>query len=182
MRHANVATHNCGESRFWKYFESCFDTTKLFGRDAGLRLSYRSFKRVTRPKAKRRAGMFSRARSSSCAVHAFRESLPDNPGTAVPIFPQWVGFRMSDATPGLAHFRAVKPLAVVCGRPSLAIGRSTPPESYSTSSSTTGENYATAVVTLRTANDIITRVTPLMIMLTPTRIPIAQKELNGHCM
>jgi len=44
------------------------------------------------------------------------------------------------------------------------------------------ENYATAVVTLRTANDSITRVTPLMIMLTPTRMPIAQKELNGHCM
>jgi len=43
------------------------------------------------------------------------------------------------------------------------------------------ENYATAVVTLRTANDSITRVTPLMIMLTPTRMPIAQKELNGHC-
>jgi hypothetical protein len=43
------------------------------------------------------------------------------------------------------------------------------------------ETYATAVVTLRTANDSITRVTPLMIMLTPTRMPIAQAELNGHC-
>src|SRR5713226_840767 len=43
-------------------------------------------------------------------------------------------------------------------------------------------NYATAVVTLRTANDSITRVTPLMIMLTPTRMPIAQAELDGHCM
>ena len=48
--------------------------------------------------------------------------------------------------------------------------------------STTGGNYATAVVTLRTANDSITRVTPLMIMLTPTRTPIAQAELIGHCM
>ena len=47
---------------------------------------------------------------------------------------------------------------------------------------TNNGNYATAVVTLRTANDSITRVTPLMIMLTPTRMPIAQKELNGHCM
>ena len=44
------------------------------------------------------------------------------------------------------------------------------------------ENYAAAVVTLRTANDSITRVTPLMIMLTPTRTPIAQAELDGHCM
>jgi hypothetical protein len=43
-------------------------------------------------------------------------------------------------------------------------------------------NYATAVVTLRTANDSITRVAPLMIMLTPTRTPIAQAELIGHCM
>jgi len=43
-------------------------------------------------------------------------------------------------------------------------------------------NYAAAVVTLRTANDSITRVTPLMIMLTPTRTPIAQAELDGHCM
>jgi hypothetical protein len=43
-------------------------------------------------------------------------------------------------------------------------------------------NYTTAVVSLRTANDSITRVTPLMIMLTPTRMPIAQAELDGHCM
>jgi hypothetical protein len=47
---------------------------------------------------------------------------------------------------------------------------------------TNNGNYATAVVTLRTANDSITRVTPLMIMLTPTRTPIAQAELIGHCM
>jgi hypothetical protein len=35
---------------------------------------------------------------------------------------------------------------------------------------------------LRTANDIAVRATPLMIMLTPTRVPIAHAELDGHCM
>lgn len=35
--------------------------------------------------------------------------------------------------------------------------------------------------TLRTANDSITRLTPLMIMLTPTKTPIAHAELDGHC-
>ena len=45
----------------------------------------------------------------------------------------------------------------------------------------TTDNYATAAVALRTANDSITRVTPLMIMLTPTKMPIAQAELDGHC-
>ena len=34
--------------------------------------------------------------------------------------------------------------------------------------------------TFRTASDIITRVTPLMIMLTPTSVPIAQAELEGQ--
>ena len=32
----------------------------------------------------------------------------------------------------------------------------------------------------RTAIDIISRVTPLMIMLTPTSVPIAQAELDGQ--
>jgi len=44
-----------------------------------------------------------------------------------------------------------------------------------------GDDDATAAVTLRTANDNINRVMPLMIMLTPTRVPIAQLELDGHC-
>ncbi len=35
-------------------------------------------------------------------------------------------------------------------------------------------------VSLRTASDIITRATPLMIMLTPTSVPIAQAELDGQ--
>ena len=43
------------------------------------------------------------------------------------------------------------------------------------------DNYPTLAVTLRTANDSITRVRPLMIMLTPTKVPIAQPELDGHC-
>jgi len=38
-------------------------------------------------------------------------------------------------------------------------------------------NYTTAVASLRTANDSITRVTPLMIMLTPTRMPIASPTI-----
>ena len=38
-----------------------------------------------------------------------------------------------------------------------------------------------AAATLRTANDNITRVTPLIIMLTPTSVPIAHIELEGHC-
>jgi hypothetical protein len=36
-------------------------------------------------------------------------------------------------------------------------------------------------VAFRTADDSITRVTPLTIMLTPTKVPIAQAELDGHC-
>jgi len=35
--------------------------------------------------------------------------------------------------------------------------------------------------TLRTANENITRVKPLIIMLTPTNVPIAHIELEGHC-
>jgi hypothetical protein len=38
-----------------------------------------------------------------------------------------------------------------------------------------------SVVALRTASDMATRVMPLKIMLTPTRVPIAQAELEGHC-
>lgn len=41
--------------------------------------------------------------------------------------------------------------------------------------------YAAAAVALRTASESITRVTPLIIMLTPTKVPIAQTELDGHC-
>jgi hypothetical protein len=37
-------------------------------------------------------------------------------------------------------------------------------------------------VALRTANDIITRATPLKIMLIPTSVPMAHAELDGHCM
>jgi hypothetical protein len=37
-------------------------------------------------------------------------------------------------------------------------------------------------VALRTANETITRVTPLKMRLTPTKVPIAQAELDGHCM
>jgi hypothetical protein len=37
-------------------------------------------------------------------------------------------------------------------------------------------------VTLRTASESITRETPLIIILTPTRMPIAQTELDGHWM
>jgi len=44
-----------------------------------------------------------------------------------------------------------------------------------------GERHAAAPATLRTANDNITRVTPLIIMLTPTNVPIAHTELDGHC-
>jgi hypothetical protein len=39
----------------------------------------------------------------------------------------------------------------------------------------------TESVALRTATDTINRVTPLMIMLTPASVPIAQAELDGHC-
>jgi hypothetical protein len=44
------------------------------------------------------------------------------------------------------------------------------------------DSYATAAAVLRTANDSINRETPLMIILTPTNVPIAQAELDGHCM
>lgn len=37
-------------------------------------------------------------------------------------------------------------------------------------------------VALRTVEATITRVTPLKMRLTPTKVPIAQAELDGHCM
>jgi hypothetical protein len=40
---------------------------------------------------------------------------------------------------------------------------------------------ATEPVTLRTANENITREMPLKIMLIPTNVPIAQAELVAHC-
>ena len=43
-------------------------------------------------------------------------------------------------------------------------------------------NYAVATPALRIANDSVTRVSPQMIMLTPTKVPIAHAELDGHCM
>ena len=43
------------------------------------------------------------------------------------------------------------------------------------------ETHTAAAATFRTASDSITRVTPLIIMLTPTSVPIAQAELDGHC-
>lgn len=39
-----------------------------------------------------------------------------------------------------------------------------------------GEGHAGAAASLRTANENITRVTPLIIMLTPTNVPIAQTK------
>jgi len=44
-----------------------------------------------------------------------------------------------------------------------------------------GDNDAKSTAALRTANDSISRVTPLTIKLTPTNVPIAQLELDGHC-
>jgi len=45
-----------------------------------------------------------------------------------------------------------------------------------------GHSYAAAAAaTLRTAKESITLETPLMIMLTPTSVPIAHAELAGHC-
>jgi hypothetical protein len=41
-------------------------------------------------------------------------------------------------------------------------------------------DYAVAAVILRAARDSITRVMPLMIMLTPTNVPSAQIELDGQ--
>jgi hypothetical protein len=43
-----------------------------------------------------------------------------------------------------------------------------------------GDNDGKSTAALR-ANDIISRLTPLMIRLTPTNVPIAQLELDGHC-
>ena len=44
------------------------------------------------------------------------------------------------------------------------------------------DDYAAAAAVLRTAIDNITRETPLINILTPTNVPIAQAELDGHCM
>jgi hypothetical protein len=41
--------------------------------------------------------------------------------------------------------------------------------------------YAIWVAIFRTAIDSISRVTPLMIMLIPTKVPIAHTELEGQC-
>jgi hypothetical protein len=43
------------------------------------------------------------------------------------------------------------------------------------------ETPAGETVARRTAHDIAMRVNPLIIMLTPTSIPMAQIALNGHC-
>src|SRR5712691_1892649 len=49
-RHAagQCQTHNCGESRFWKYSESCFYATKLF-EGPSVRLGIRDGSFKTRP-------------------------------------------------------------------------------------------------------------------------------------
>lgn len=39
-----------------------------------------------------------------------------------------------------------------------------------------GEGHAAAAASLRTANENVTRVTPLIIMLTPTNVPIVQTK------
>ena len=44
-----------------------------------------------------------------------------------------------------------------------------------------GEVQAAAAESLRAANENITRVMPLIIILTPTNVPIAHIELEGHC-
>ena len=41
-------------------------------------------------------------------------------------------------------------------------------------------NVGATLAPLRTAQDTNTRVTPLKIILTPTSVPIAQAELDGH--
>jgi hypothetical protein len=41
--------------------------------------------------------------------------------------------------------------------------------------------HAVAAESLRVAIENITRVMPLIIMLTPTSVPIAHAELEGHC-
>jgi hypothetical protein len=51
----------------------------------------------------------------------------------------------------------------------------------SSSGSPSGD-YAVAATALPNAKDKITRDTPLRIMLTPTKVPISQAELDGHCM
>ena len=45
---------------------------------------------------------------------------------------------------------------------------------------TWNDAYAAAGAVLRTANDNITHETPLKRMLTPTTVPMAQAELDGH--
>ena len=43
------------------------------------------------------------------------------------------------------------------------------------------KTYANWRTKPRTASDSMMRVTPLMIMLIPTSVPIAHAELDGHC-
>jgi hypothetical protein len=42
-------------------------------------------------------------------------------------------------------------------------------------------SYAKLPATFRTASDSMIRVTPLIIMLIPTSVPIAHTELDGQC-
>jgi hypothetical protein len=64
---------------------------------------------------------------------------------------------------------------------SLSTSRSKTTDDLAASSTGLDVSSYAAAATLRTANDNITRVTPLMIMLTPTKTPIAQTALDGHC-
>jgi hypothetical protein len=88
----------------------------------------------------------------------------------------------------VASFKGIKPPALsslVDGVPSA--GHNSPqmqdqpcPPPFFYAASFVGDAMVSAA--LRTANETITRVTPLKMRLTPTKVPIAQAELDGHCM
>ena len=55
-----------------------------------------------------------------------------------------------------------------------------PPEASAHYAASDEEDEDVLSIAWRTAHDIITRATPLKIMLMPTSVPIAQAELDGH--
>src|SRR5579864_1810493 len=88
-----------------------------------------------------------------------------------------------------ASFSGIRPPKAICSlRRARQRVKKVLPEAYE--SNPFRQDYAALVLgislgvatTLRTASDRETRAIPLKIMLTPTRVPIAQAELDGHCM
>jgi len=90
---------------------------------------------------------------------------------------------------GLKGSRSSKDFATHCsGMQLVSLGsngnrkwKSAKPHTPSYLSKAKNCSYAICVANFLTASESISRVTPLMIMLIPTSVPIAHTELEGQC-